>query len=83
MLVLPILVRQPLPGDLQADLDYATHILVVDSSISDYDVGAFRAEAILCLNGSRHLCQHVEQPRPPLLCLPGGLSEDGYGDAAS
>lgn len=81
MLVLPILVRQPLPAGLQADLDYTTHILVVDSSIPEHDVAAFRAEATLCLNGARELCQYVEQPRARLTVLQGGLAED-YDDWA-
>lgn len=80
MVAMPIVVRQPLPGDLQADLDYVTHVLIVDSRIADCDVPAFRAEAILCLNGRRDLAEHVEnQPQPRLRVIQGGVAD---GDQA-
>lgn len=77
MLVLPLVRREPLPGDLQAHLNYGTGVLVIDSSIPEWAVPAFRAEATLCLSGRRDLAVHVDPPPPPRLqVLRGGLEVD-------
>lgn len=73
MLRWPIVQREPLPGTLQADLNKVTGILVIDSRIPDRYVPVFRAEAMLALNGRRDLCEYIEQPRPQLTCIRGGL----------
>jgi hypothetical protein len=74
VIVLPIVRREPLPGDLQAQLDYRTRELVVNTLlVADCDVAAFRAEATLCLNGRRDLAAYVEPlPAALLSVLPDG-----------
>ncbi len=73
---MPVIMREPLPGDLQADLNKVTGILVIDSSIPDDHVEIFRGEAILALNGRRDLCQYIEHAPPRLRCIQGGLLDD-------
>lgn len=78
VIVLPIVRREPLPGDLQAQLDYRTRELVVNTLlVADCDVAAFRAEATLCLNGRRDLATYVEPIPPPRLSLLCGVAEMG------
>lgn len=74
MLVVPIISREPLPGDLQADLNEVTHILRVAPHVHGHAFTTILLEAVLTLNGRLDLTAYASRPslRPRFEVIEGG-----------